>query len=90
MCCGAGVVAAHMQAMLRRQGRESDGVVRITCADSSEAQLEHVRRRIREEKCADTKAVHADVAAGRCLVPEFMLMTRGLRRTESPFRVEHV
>ncbi|KAF6832905.1 coq5 family [Colletotrichum plurivorum] len=63
MCCGAGVVSAHIHAMLRRQGRENDGVVRITCADSSEAQLEHVRKRIQEEKWADTKAVHADIAS---------------------------
>lgn len=68
MCCGAGVVAAHIHAMLRRQGRDGDGTVRITCADSSEAQLEHVRGRIQEEKWADTKAVHADIAVSRLSV----------------------
>ncbi|KAF4834331.1 Glandicoline B O-methyltransferase roqN [Colletotrichum tropicale] len=62
MCCGAGVVSAHIQAMIKEQGREKDGVVRLTCSDSSEAQLQYVKERIKVDGWVDAKTVHADIA----------------------------
>ncbi|KAL0931229.1 coq5 family [Colletotrichum truncatum] len=62
MCCGAGVVAAHIHAMLKRLGLEKKGLVKVTCADSSEAQISHVRERIKVEDWNDTTTVQADIA----------------------------
>lgn len=62
MCCGAGVVSARIQEMLKATGQSSKGLVRLTCSDSSGGQIEHVRGRIGKDGWTDTTVVQADIA----------------------------
>ncbi|TDZ33440.1 Glandicoline B O-methyltransferase roqN [Colletotrichum spinosum] len=62
MCCGAGVVAAHLQARMKKLGIERKNLVQLTCADSSTSQLEHVSARVKDQGWTDTKVVVADIA----------------------------
>lgn len=62
MCCGAGVVSAQIQTMLKRAGMADKGMVKLTCSDSSAAQLEYVKYRIQADGWVDSKVVQADIA----------------------------
>ncbi|GJD03101.1 COQ5 family [Colletotrichum higginsianum] len=64
MCCGAGVVSAQIQTMLKRAGMADKGMVKLTCSDSSAAQLEYVKYRIQADGWVDSKVVQADIAPG--------------------------
>ncbi|KAL2878741.1 hypothetical protein SGCOL_005966 [Colletotrichum sp. CLE4] len=63
MCCGAGVVSARIQEMLKMTGQEGKGLVKLTCSDSSGGQIEHVRSRVGKDGWTDTTVVQADIAS---------------------------
>ncbi|TQN65891.1 Methyltransferase tpcH [Colletotrichum shisoi] len=62
MCCGAGVVSARIQTMLKKAGMAGKGMIKLTCSDSSAAQLEYVKYRIQADSWVDAKVVQADIA----------------------------
>ncbi|KAF4784407.1 hypothetical protein HER10_EVM0008013 [Colletotrichum scovillei] len=63
MCCGAGVVSARIQEMLKTTGQGGKGLVRLTCSDSSGGQIGHVRGRVRKDGWTDATVVQADIAS---------------------------
>ncbi|KAJ0160263.1 Demethylmenaquinone methyltransferase [Colletotrichum tanaceti] len=62
MCCGAGVVSAQIQTILKRTGMANKGMVKLTCSDSSAGQMEYVKNRIQADGWVDSKVVKGDIS----------------------------
>ncbi|KAK1565970.1 S-adenosyl-L-methionine-dependent methyltransferase [Colletotrichum navitas] len=61
MCCGTGVVSSYIQSMMREMNPAEREKVRLTSADSSEAQLKIVKEKITKEGWLGSKVVQADI-----------------------------
>ncbi|KAK1978716.1 S-adenosyl-L-methionine-dependent methyltransferase [Colletotrichum cereale] len=61
MCCGTGVVSSHIQKMMREMPGSDGGKVRLTSADSSEAQLGVVKEKAAREGWAGCEVRQADI-----------------------------
>ncbi|OHE95108.1 hypothetical protein CORC01_09632 [Colletotrichum orchidophilum] len=61
MCCGTGVVSSYIQKMMRELPGAQRGRVRLTSADSSEAQLGVVKEKVEREGWVGSEIKQADI-----------------------------
>ncbi|KAK1672176.1 S-adenosyl-L-methionine-dependent methyltransferase [Colletotrichum godetiae] len=61
MCCGTGVVSSYIQKMMRELPGQQRERVRLTSADSSEAQLGVVKEKIEREEWVGSEVKQADI-----------------------------
>ncbi|ORY55105.1 putative UbiE/COQ5 family methyltransferase [Pseudomassariella vexata] len=60
LACGTGVVSAHLHQILKEHNTQE--LVKLTCADLSDSQIAHVRRRMQENGWPNTEAVVVDAS----------------------------
>lgn len=69
MCCGTGVVSSYIQKMMRELPGQQRERVRLTSADSSEAQLGVVKEKIGREGWVGCEVRQADILVGGPFLP---------------------